>query len=170
MAEPNTSVGFKTHKITDSITRPSNTTAYAAGDVVSEVTTNDHHTFSEMSRHVNWGVDTGTILSARLISSVAGSPALDAELWLFDTDIAEVADNSAAAVTDAEMLTFIDKIDFPAGQWKSAGANAVCCADGINIPYKTDATGKIFGQLIARNAYTPASAEVITVDLWIAKD
>lgn len=170
MFEQNTSVGFKTQKITDSITRPSNTTAYAAGDVISEVTNNDHHTFSDMSRHVNYGKDTGTILSARLISSVAGSPNLDGELWLFHTDIAEVADNSAAAVTDAEMLTLIGIIDFPAGQWKTAGANAVCSVDGLNIPYKTDATAKVYGQLIARNAYTPASAEVITVDLWVSKD
>lgn len=170
MAEQNVSVGFKTRKITSSITRPANTTAYAAGDVISEVTTNNHHTFADVSRHTNWGVDTGTILSARVISSVAGSPNLDCELWLFDTDIAEVADNSAAAVTDAEMLTLIGIIDFPAGQWKTVGANSVCAIDNVNLPYRSNTSGQIFGQLVARNAYTPASGEVITSDLWIVRD
>ena len=169
-------VKFKTKRVSDSITRPTNTTDYAAGDVISEATTNDHFTFQDCGDEPTF---TGTIDAARLSSSAYVSTAPDAELWLFHTDIAEVADNSAAAITDAENRTLIGIIDFPTANWKTgnpasgASGNHVCETRNIGLPFvlaKVKDAPHIYGQLIVRNAYVPVSGEIFTVELSIYQD
>lgn len=157
---------FTTRTVSASLTRPSNTTTYAAADVISAVTSNAHYTFSELVQD-----RAGMICSATLHSSTAETLKLDADLILFRTDIANVADNSAAAVTDAEMLTAVGVINFPATGWTVAGANASCFVTGLNILFTDDGSSrKLYGQLVARNAYVPVSAEVFTVDLVVSQD
>lgn len=169
-----TRVGFETTFVSDSITRPANTTAYAAGDVISEVTNNDHFTFLKAVNTVP-GKSTGTLNTVRLISSANQSTKLDAELWLFHTDIAEVADNSAFAPTDAEVATLVAIVSLPDSMWlvgnatSGAGGNAVIEVTEMNIPIKGD-SGTIYGQLVARNAYTPVSGEIFTCQLAITQD
>lgn len=149
--------------VTDSITRPANTTAYSAGDAISEVTTNDHFTFSVFKdQHRKYA----SIDAAWLMSSVDAS-ALDAELWLFHTAPTETADNSAFAPPDAERLTLLGVIDFPDTTAKSASNWSVCQATGLVLPIRGTAEN-IYGQLVARNAYTPSSGEVFTVNLSLS--
>ena len=166
-------VTLDTDLVSDTITRPSNTTAYAAGDVISEVTTNDYFTFSDM---VKKGRGTGSIDTARIISSAnAPSTPPDLELWLFSADISEVADNSAFNPSNAELLTLVGVIDFPTGDFKSAGSNTVCEKHNVGLVYRAsnDPNGldqSLIGQLVVRNAYTPESAETFTVQLGITRD
>lgn len=182
-------IGFRTKTyrgttaagVTASLTRPSDTTTYAAGDVISAVTSNDHFTFGAASndgskRTGRSSPGTLTINAARLWSSANQSSLyLAAEIWLFVTDIAKVADNSAFAPTDAEMLTCIGIIDFPAASWRAgiatAGAdgNAVCDIRNIDLPLGCQ-PGRIYGQLVARNAYVPVSGEIFVVDLITTLD
>jgi len=169
-------VQFNTFRGVDAITRPANTDVYTAGDVVSEVTSNDHFTFEEVNRpggikkHLG-----GSIATARLHSSANQATKLDGELWLFSQDIAEVADNGAFAPTDAEMLTLVGIIDFPVANWKegiaTAGAagNAVCEAFNLGLAYKGGLTS-LFGQLVVRNAYTPVSGEIFTCEIIVSRD
>jgi hypothetical protein len=174
---------FRTRVVRDSITRPADTTAYSAGDVISEATTNDHYTFGAAgtsalndTKLARAEVGTGTINKATLYSSANQATKLDAELWLFTSDITEVADNSAFAPSDAEVLTLVDIISFPTTGWKignataGAGGNAVCVVVNIDRPYKTGTSGILYGQLVARNGYTPVSGEVFTVDLTVTQD
>lgn len=157
---------------TGSITRPANTTAYATGDVISDVTGDAHYTFSNALKAggKERGLS-GTILSAHLISSANVAVKLDAELWLFHTDIAAVADNGLFAPTDTEMLTLLGIVDFPTASWKvgvstvGAAGNAVVRMDDLGITIKGGRT--LYGQLVARNAYIPVSGEVFTVHLVI---
>jgi len=170
---------FRTRTFSDSITRPSNTTAYTAGDVISEVTTNDHFTFGAASddgskRVTRVGVNSGVINWARLHSSANQSTKLDCELLLFHADIAEVADNAAFAPTDAELATRVAVVDFPASFWKEGDAdsgadgNALCEAMNLDIPFR--ALRHLYGQLVARNGYTPISGEQFVVELGITQD
>lgn len=158
-----------------SLTRPSNTDPYTAGDVISAVTSNDHFTFGANSNDNSKRVgraNPGTMFlnAARLWSSANVATKLTAELWLFSSDIVEVADNGAFAPTDAEMLTLIGVIDFPSSSWRAgiatagAAGNAVCEVRNIDLPMIC-AKGRIYGQLVARNAYIPVSGEIFTVDL-----
>jgi len=171
---------LKQKRVSSAVIRPADVTAYASGDVLSAVTTDAHMEFivSEGGKY------TGTILSliANTSASVATKP--DLELWLFHTDIAEVADNLAFAPTDAEMLTLVGVVDIPVANWKvgtvTAGAagNSAQVVAGINLPYVTTPatrsgstnTGTLYGQLVHRAAYTPVSGEVFTVDLVVAQD
>jgi len=163
-------VQFHTHRAVESLTRPSNTTAYAAGDVISAVTTNDHFTFAGAVRNGTKSKQLGgAFVTARLHSSSAVATSLDAELYLFSADIAEVADNSAFAPTDDEMLTCIGVIDFPTADWKFGTLNSFCQVTNLGIAFKA-ATTTIYGQLVARNAYVPTSAEVFTIELIISQD
>lgn len=176
----NAVVQYDTRVISASLTRPANTTQYAAGEVISEVTTNNHFTFADMA---NAGKLSGQIDRAIITSSADGSGVLlpDLELWLFDTDIAEVADNAAFAPTDAEMLTLVGVIDFPVANWKVglSGGNSTCEGDrsGGNVlpmAYKCKTVAgpayNLFGQLVLRNAYTPISGEVFSVRLIVTRD
>lgn len=150
-----------------SLTRPANTTAYTAGDVVSAVTSNDHFTFTPAVRMA--GGMGGVIRSAVFMGSSAEATKPDLELWLFDTDIAEVADNAAFALTDTEILTLIDIIKFPVASMVTGGGNIAQMVRDLYIPFRPAAASgtSIFGQLVIRNAYTPVSGEVFKVRLAV---
>ena|SRR5690606_10143993 len=157
--------------LTDSIIRPGNTTAYAAGDVISEVTTNDHYTFASGKA----GQLRGKIEMARMMVLANQGTKPDLELWLFAEDIAEVADNSAFAPDDTEILTLIDVIPFPAADWlvglsgSGADGNIVQTARDLNIKLP-QTNGSLYGQLVVRNAYTPISGEQFDCHLIVALD
>lgn len=163
-------VSYHTRLLSDSIIRPSNTTAYAAGDVISEVTSEDHYTFSsEVDPLI------GAINMARMMINANQSTKPDLELWLFSEDIAEVADNSAFAPTDAEILTLIDVIEFSSALWKvglsGSGASGNIVQTVRNLDIVIPKAGKsIYGQLVARNAYTPISAEQFDAHLIVSLD
>lgn len=169
-------VSFNVVAVSDTIIRPSNTTAYAAGDVISEVTTNDHHTFTILrTKPSDEPLYSATVERASVSSSANQSTLPDLELWLFSSDIAEVADNGAFAPTDAELLTCLGVIDFPVSLWKvgnagsGADGNSICFAENLAMVVK-GSSGNIYGQLVVRNAYTPVSAESFKVTLYVQQD
>ena len=156
------------HTISKSVTRPSDTTAYTAGDVVGNGAT---ITFAGAARRSG---ESGVIQQAIIFSSAYVATAPDLELWLFDTTITADADNATFTPTDAELATLIGIIEFPTADWHGGdltagvGGNHVCCVQNIGMPF--NATGNdsaIYGVLVTRNAYVPISAEVFTVRLQI---
>ena len=174
-------VGFKVGVAVDSIARTADTTQYTAGDVISEVTSNDHYTFdladlTSTSQHLG----TGVIDCARMMINAYTVALLpDLELWLFDADIAEVADNGVFAPTDAEILTLVGVIDFAVADWKvglsgaGAGGNIVQQVNNLGIVYKAvgdNNNAKLYGQLVLRNAYTPISGEIFHTELVTTQD
>jgi hypothetical protein len=160
---------FNSVTVVASLTRPANQTAYAAGDVVSAGTTNDHFTFKWTTSQLK-SPFSGLISGAIITDSVTTGNLPDLELWLFHTDIAKVADNSAFAISDTEMLTCIGVIDFPVADWKTGGANSICTRENLGLAFNAP-TSTIYGQLVIRNVYTPpADSEIITCRLVIAKD
>lgn len=160
-------------RVVDSITRPANVTAYAAGDAVSEVTSNDYFTFEGI--FAQGGKAHGEILTAKLHSSGVVATSIDAELFLFRAAITEVADNAAwDTITDTQMLTLIAKIDFPIANFYVGANSSVCEVRDLNLPFTLDQVGStrpnLIGQLVSRNAYMPITSEVFTVELMIRRD
>jgi hypothetical protein len=150
----------KTHTSTVSITRPADTTTYAAGEVVCNAATLEFPgANSKGSTCLNYAVIT---------SSQNSATKLDGELWLFSATVAAVADNAAFAPTDAEMLTLVTVVPFATADWKvglsgSAGAgNATCQITGLAVPISCRS---LFGQLVTRNAYPPIASEVFQITL-----
>lgn len=167
-------------QVTGAITRPANAVAYAAGDVITNAD-NTHPQFGNNSsddgahRLSRAGVKTGTVDSLVITSSANQSTKLDAELWLFSAEVADAADNSPFAPTDAELVSLAGIIDIPAADWKSGSAgagaagNAACAVSGIGLRY-TAVKGVLYGVLVARNAYTPVASETFTVNLMVRED
>ena len=149
-----------------SFTRPANTTQYTAGDVMSDSTNvmTFHHTLFEFR---------GTIKQAILVDSANQTTLLDAELWLFDTAPAVTTDNAVIAFTDAELSQLVGIVNFAVANGKiglataGAGGNAVNVQTSLDIPVRGKGTNDIYGGLVARNAYTPVSAEIFTVILSV---
>jgi hypothetical protein len=155
--------------VSASYTRPADTTAYGAGDVVANSTSAATVlTFSNIARGPGLG---GVIQHALLIDSAAQSTKPDLELWLFDTAPTMQNDNAAWNPSDAELEALIGRIDFALGSFKTAGANGATQAANISVPFQcTAAVQAIYGVLVVRNAYTPVSAEKFTIRLHALQD
>lgn len=149
-------------------TRPADTNAYTAGDVIANSTSAATIlTFSGVARAET---GSGLIQAATLIDSVAASTKLDADLYLFDTTVVMEQDNAAWDPSDAEMLTCLGVVEFRGANFKTCGANGITHVQGIGLPFVTVGGKDLYGILVARNAYTPASAEVLKVRLHILQD
>lgn len=162
-------------KVSDSITRPANTTTYAAGDALAEVTTNDHLTFTDVLKDSRKGNAGEIVMASCLVSSyVATGPAID--LMLFHTDVGEDADNAAASITDAEMANLIGVVSFASGDWVpgtatvGADGNQIQIVTDIKIPVQVTADRKIYGFPVMRNAYAPVASEIYTFTLGLRLD
>lgn len=166
---------FSSIKLIDSITRPANATQYTAGDVISDATNDAHFDFNN-TRGLGSKADLkGSIDYATMIIESNQGTKPDIELWLFDQDIAAVADNGVFAPSDTEIANFIGKIDFGVSDW-DIGLSGVGNAGNIvqakpNVGIIIPATaGNIYGQLVVRNAYTPISGEIFHAHLVMTLD
>ncbi|MDP2621808.1 MAG: hypothetical protein U1A72_09710 [Sulfuritalea sp.] len=141
-----------------SVTRPNNATPYTEGDVVG-ATVGDAMEFSTEQF--------GRIRGALLIDSIAAVTRPSLDLMLFENEPTIAADNDAFAITDAQMLDCAAVISFDGtsgANFKLGGANGVIQQQALDIPYCTP-DKKLYGVLVARNAYTPTALEVFTVKL-----
>lgn len=167
-------VGGRTARVSASVTRPADTTAYAAGDVVTDNTTAGSATNLTFTSAARATGGSGVIRSALLIDSANQSTKGQFEVWIYQTAPATQGDNAAFAPSDAETETLIGIIPFNASYvglaTSGAGGNAVYLAQGINMEFVTSGSANLFGHLVSRNAYTPVSAEKFTVVLGIAQD
>lgn len=153
-------------------TRPSDTTQYAAADVVGPVTTPANMTFSSVVRGAGWG---GTIRSASLHKTDNDLTAATFDLYLFDSAPAAIADNSEWVPTDDEMLACIGFVAFAAASGKVLGAGSATGnfwhSNALCIPFACASSAlALYGVLVARDTYTPASAEKFAITLGIERD
>ncbi len=146
------------HTTRHNFTRPADTTAYAAGDVVADSTTVP--TIMVFKNVVRNG--SAVLQHAMLICSANVATKPDMELWLFDTAPAAVADNAAFNPSDAELQRLVAIIPFPTASFKVGGANSACQASNIGIPLNgiTPTQTDLYGVYVVRNAYVPTSGEV----------
>jgi len=143
-------------------TRPSDTTAYAAGDAVGDTAGSAIQTFA------NIGSSGGTIFitAADLRIDVASVPSGmgNQRLHLFDASPTAIADNVAYVLPAADRSKYLGFIDLgtPADQ----GDTLFVQADGINKPFKL-AVGSttLYGIRQTIAAFTPTSAAVSTIRL-----
>lgn len=161
------------HNSSAEFTRPSDTNAYAAGDVVADSTSAATvMTFTAVTRGKK---ATAIIQEAILIDGANQSTKLDSELWLFDIAPASYGnDNAAFTPTDAELESLVGVIPFSSSDWKvgdaTSGASGNCVNHAQNLSMVVNTTkdsSDLFGVLIARNAYTPVSAGTFHVRLKV---
>jgi hypothetical protein len=156
-----------TISVSASFTRPSDTTTYAAGDVVGPTGGAANQTFANVAAAGYGGMITDVVVAM----STAQSLKLEAELWLFDTAPTAVADNAAFNPSDGENDTVIARIPISSADGAIGGANYMYHVKNQNIAFHPAGSGtSIYGVLVARNAYIPTSAETFKIQLHILKD
>jgi hypothetical protein len=145
--------------VTVSITRESNTTAYTANDAWATDDTTPAEVVATGICAARGG--SGIITDVMVVSDNDPATPLQGEIWLFDTAITEPVDNAAFTFTDAQAETLVAKIPFTL---LDAGANDAGAATGTNYGYScTSASSNLIVAVKVINAYTPASAEKLTI-------
>ena len=148
------------------ITRPADTTAYAAGDVIGTASTHIL-TFNNALDVIANDMQRGLIYRAWLIDSAAAATLPSLELWLFNVAPAAQADNAVFNVSDAELMNgLVGIIPFTRSFVGKANDNSVQVSDQLSMAFEV-APGDtaIYGVLVVRNAYTPVSAEQFKIIL-----
>jgi hypothetical protein len=148
-------VDGKAYRAAVTITRPSNTTAYTAGDVVGSTSGSAIITLPSI------GPSGGYVLlqSVRLLIGSTSVPSgMGAfRLHLYTTTPTAIADNSPFDLLSGEVANYAGYIDLPAPQ--DFGSTLFTQADycGTAIKLATASTS-LFAELETRGAFTPASA------------
>jgi hypothetical protein len=158
-----------TRTVTQSFTRPADTNAYTAGDTVNNSTSAPTVlTFTGMAREPGRG---GTIQSAVLTMSSVASLAAELDLYLFDTAPTMQSDNAPWTPSDSEIQSLVAIISFYSVLRRTSANNVQYVAGSLGQSYTCLAsTTNLFGLLVARNAYVPASAEQFTLRLMSIVD
>lgn len=158
---PNLAVG--------TITRPANTTAYAVKDAIfGAPPTAGQPKAIAFDDAVGGSSGSGYIVSAMLISSAAPATKLDADLLLYSEEPATApVDNDVFAQTPALRAALVAVVTFAGSVGKEVGGDTVYSV-AVNQAIECAADSKkLYGVLIARNAYTPVSGEQLIIKLSI---
>ncbi len=171
--EGHVSAGSKTVIRTFKFTRPADTTQYTANDVVGpNATTGGAFRIEDCVREEG---GSGIIYSALMFASTDASTNPNFDLALFDTnDLTVAADNAAGTITDAQALNCVGVITFDgtnAANVCTVGANLIIGASGIAQAFKCAPNSRdLWGVVIDRGGYTPASAESFNFKLCLSQD
>ncbi len=146
------------------VTRPADTTAYAANDAISDSTsspTSGGFTLTGMAR-----ASGGSGILDDIVITSTNDPAtlLQGELWIFDQSITNVNDNAAFSLSDTDAAKLVAVIPFTLQTTQAgSGANSYAQISGLGIGYTCSGSANLRFLLKAKNAYTPASAEALKV-------
>jgi hypothetical protein len=120
-------------------------------------------TFADLAR-VNAG--SGYIVKARLLTNQSTNVARF-RLHLFHTAPTAIADNAAHAILWANRANRIGYIDFPACQTEGTGSDAANSQEAtVRLPFVCAAASRaVYGLLETLDAFTPASGQVIYIEI-----
>lgn len=149
----------------DYITRPNDTTQYAAGDGVS-----DAGTTATAAGYftLNFGGTTGDYIVLTdfvLHKSDHDTTSADFALLLFRTVPAATGfdDNAASAITDTEMQDCVGVVPFPASGWSNVGTGDIQSVQQTIMVPNTSTSLTLYGVMTAQGGYTPAANEVFSL-------
>lgn len=157
-------VGGKMASVAVTLTRPSNTDAYTAKDAVTDSTSAPTNlTFTNLAR-VNAGG--GYIVKARLMTNQSTNTARF-RLHLYPTAPTAINDNAAYTLLWANRANRIGYIDFAACQTEGSGSDAANSQnDTVRMPFVCASTSRhLYGLLETLDAFTPASGQIIYIEL-----
>lgn len=169
MASPALSSTYQTvygsSVITATFTRPADTTAYAASDVVCNSTSSPAViTFTNIAKEAGGN---GYIMSARLNKSTTTTTNANFRLYLYTVAPTPIADNAAFTLLYANRASRIGWIDFSSMNTEGTGsdsANAYVTAAGVKFTCAADSRN-LYGVLVAKAAYAPGNAEQFFIEL-----
>ena len=151
------------------LTRLGNTTAYTAGDEVSDVASSSAHpwVFANSARAVGGA---GWITKVRLQSSDPLNVSAIYRLYLFDTAPTQVGDNLAYALLGAEFGVREGFIDI-GPMVTSVGTGVASIHQDTRVRYVCAAADtSLYGVLVIQAAYTPLNAGTFYAELTCDRD
>lgn len=158
------------HRVQHAKTRPANTTAYAAGDVISESATDTEGTDWDFSNIVHKAGDGGWITKAWVQTATGYTAELTLLLFTIapTSELDDNAANTGPILGDTE--EFIGAIQFPALRDLGTGQSYAVATPNTtgSLPLRFNCAGgskTIYGVLVTEGAFTPASAQVFTIEL-----
>lgn len=144
------------------ITRPANTTAYPANDIVGEAAAAIQFNFVGMS-----GGGEMFITSSELMIAVAAIPSgmTSFRLYLYSaTPPSAAANNDAFDIPAGDRTAFLGYIDL--GSPVDLGSTLFVQTDQTNKQVRVPPSGDLFGYLVTNGGFTPAgNSEVYTITL-----
>lgn len=172
-ATPNTApiTVSDTDWLTANFTRPADTTAYAAGDAISNSTSSPSAlTFSGVAQRNNGPFMIG---HATLLYEAAPPGTIpNIDLLLFNKTSAPTAtnDNAAFNPSNADMETCIGIIQFTSGLQTQGSSNMIYYAQPTIIAKAGSSLADIYGLLRTNTAFTPGNAAKFFVALGLYRD
>lgn len=153
------------------LTRPSNTTPYAALDAISDSASAP--TILTFSNAVSRKGGCGWITKARMLTNQSTFVA-KLRLHLYTVAPAAINDNAAFTLLWANRASRIGSLTFPAGSTEGTGsdcASALVCPGGdaawvMNFKAADDSQD-IYGALLAVDGFTPASGQIFFIELTV---
>jgi len=139
--------------------RPSDTAAYAAGDVVS-----DRASIAKVIEFPEVG-GSGLIKSAQMLMGETDTASF--VLLLFDQEPTNVQDNAAYAPSEADLEKLVGMVTFLNADKTNLGTNLELYRMDeahLDLAYTSD-SGKLYGILVTNSVWTPASATAFTLAL-----
>jgi hypothetical protein len=159
-ADGSLTVDGKAYRTTATITRPSNTTAYTAGDVVGD--TGGSAVISLTAAGPTAGFVLVQSVSLVFSDSVVPSGMGAFRVHLFSTSPTAIADNAPFDLTSGERDTYMGYIDLPAPQ--DLGSTIYTQVDYPGRLIKLAAASTtLFVEIETRGAYTPVSASTVSI-------
>ena len=150
--------------VSTDVTRAADTVTYAINDTYndsSSAPTANGFTFTSAAR-VSGG--SGIITDAIVSNSNDPATPMQGEVWIFDTNVTHPNDNVAFVVSDTEIKTLVGVIPFVL---TDSGNNDSAWISNLNMGFTTVGSANLKFMVRLKNAYVPASAEVLTVRLKI---
>ncbi len=158
-------MAYASRILSSTITRPNDTTAYAAGDLVANDTTAGNVT--PFSWDLSGAASGCRVRQVNVIKSAAGVTNASFRVWLFNASKA-VTNGDNGAIAPTTMASFIGSLTGSASLGGTAGAVCQCVADVGEIwPGKA---GTLYALLEARGAYTPGAQETFQLELVLADE
>lgn len=155
-------VGGRMSRVNVTLTRPSDTTAYAANDAVA-ASSPAYLSFPSIARVVD---GSGYIVKARLTTNLS-TDTKRYRLHLYRTTGTAFADNAPFTLLDAAKGVKIGYIDFPACASEGTGSDsAEAINDSVRLAFScSGGVITIYGLLETLDSGTPASAQVYHIEL-----
>ena len=153
--------------LTTTFTRPADTTAYAANDCMSDSTsapTGGGFTLTGAAKRSGLGGIINSIVITN--TNPAGTP-LQGEVWLFDSGPTAINDNAAFALSDADANKLVGVVPFTLAT--GATNNAMAFLSNLGIGFQCVGSANLRYLIKVIGAYTPASAEQLTVRMNITQ-
>jgi hypothetical protein len=158
--------GYTLKKVTATVTRPADTTAYAAGDAITGSTSSPVVFELDLSTIGAVNGQSIEIRKVAVISSVKSATLPAFNVYLSNTTFTTTNDNSPLAIDDTTIES--------GGTWYACDSQNYTANNASGAKTQSEpmvlaaADNKLYGTMQSIGAYTTASEEKFTIIAWVA--